>query len=83
MAHANSFRDLEVYVLTRKLSKSIFEISNTFQKKKLIPLRTRLGVHLDQLVLKLQRLGLRENMRNILSANYPMLTVNNKKLNIG
>lgn len=33
MAHANSFRDLDVYVLTRKLSKSIFEISKHFPKE--------------------------------------------------
>jgi four helix bundle protein len=33
MAHANSFRELEVYKLSRELSRKIFEISKEFPKE--------------------------------------------------
>jgi four helix bundle protein len=32
MAHANSFRDLDVYKLSRELSKEIFQLSKSFPK---------------------------------------------------
>ena len=38
MNHANSFRDLEVYKLSRILSKEIFEISKKFPKEEMYSL---------------------------------------------
>lgn len=38
MNHANSFRDLEVYKLSRSLSKEIFEFSKNFPKEEMYSL---------------------------------------------
>jgi hypothetical protein len=41
MKHAESFRELEVYNLSRELSKEIFTISKSFPKEEPIRLPTR------------------------------------------
>lgn len=38
MIHANSFRDLEVYRLSRQLSKEVFEVSKTFPRAEMFSL---------------------------------------------
>lgn len=38
MEHANSFRDLEVYKLSRKLSKELFEITKQFPREEMYSL---------------------------------------------
>ena len=52
MEYVKSFKDLEVYKLSRQLAKDIFEVSKKFLKKKYIFLLTRSGDHLVQLELK-------------------------------
>ncbi len=38
MAHAKSFRDLDVYKLSRELAKEIFELSKSFPKEEIYSL---------------------------------------------
>ena len=52
MEYVKSFKDLEVYKLSRQLAKEIFEVSKKFPKKNCILLLTRHGDHLVQLELK-------------------------------
>jgi hypothetical protein len=67
MDYVRSFRSLEVYKLSRHLSKEIFEISNKFPKEEMFPLLIRLEGHLGLLVHRLLRHGQKENMKHFVS----------------
>jgi hypothetical protein len=83
IAFANSFRDLEVYKLARKLSREIFELTKRFPREKFILLLIRSEDHPDLLGRRLQKRGQKEFMKNILSANLLMLMESSRKPSIG
>jgi len=64
--HANSFRELDVYKLARKLANQIYGVQRTSLGKKDIHLLIRSGGHLGRLVLRLLKDGRSGDTKGIL-----------------
>jgi hypothetical protein len=83
MHYVKSFKELEVYKISRELSKSIFTISQKFPSDEKYSLTDQIRRSSRSIGAQLAEAWGKKNMRSISSQNYPMLIPNNSKHNTG